>query len=333
MEALVRFRFRWAYVVDLQLRDRYQGEVVKSSYVVILVLGAVVVTAGVQEARMAALRESLKPKAVLEVDEPKVPKRSSVPDSMPERRLLRGDGPVRKPKSDNQIESEVMTKSIRKMWGNPAGKSMMNQGVKVAVAMMYEDFIETLDLSDEEAKHFRELLGSEMMSQKEIGMKMMSATPEERKALAVEMEAMSKESEEAIKTFLNHEEDFDAFKDFKDRLPERQQIEGVRATMVAKNAAMDEATEASLIEAMHKVRTQPGLADFSGAAGLEEMSQGNAVGRFEATWSIQQKALREEVDFLSEVQREAFFEHQEQMKEFQLMGLKMADKMMRSKEE
>ena len=44
-------------------------------------------------------------------------------------------------------EDESLAKSVRKMWDNPAGKSMMNQGVKIAVAMMYQDFIDGMDLT------------------------------------------------------------------------------------------------------------------------------------------------------------------------------------------
>lgn len=226
-------------------------------------------------------------------------------------------------------EVQGFSKNIRKMWDSPAGKSMMGQGVKIAVAMMYEDYIETLDLSDEEAKHFRELLGGEIASQQEFGMKMMGATPEERKQLVEEMEERNRQNEEDIRTFLNNDEDFERFKDYKDRLPERQQLEGVRAAMVARDAEMDEETESRLVEVMHQARTQPGLPDFSQKAAYFESQGEDMVGRFEETWKAQQDLLREEVDFLSDVQQEAFFEHQQQLKEFQLMGLRMADKMMK----
>lgn len=52
------------------------------------------------------------------------------------------------------------------------------------------------------------------------------------------------------------------------------------------------------------------------------------VGRFEESWASQLEMLRNEVGFLNEPQKEAFFEYQEQMKEFQMMGLKMTEQMM-----
>ena len=76
------------------------------------------------------------------------------------------------------------------MWDNPAGKSMMNQGVKMAVGMMYQDFIDGLDLTKEEGDYFKNLLGKEIGDQQELGMKMLGATAEEQKTLAEEFKSV-----------------------------------------------------------------------------------------------------------------------------------------------
>lgn len=280
---------------------------------------------------MAGLKSAQPPVEAVVVPERVSPTGSSSADLREVPRRSAENGGARDGEPVNEVQG--FSKSIRKMWANPAGKSMRSQGMKIAVAMMYEDYIETLDLTDEEAKHFRELLGGEMANQQEFGMKMMDATPEERTVLAKEMTERNKQDEEDIKTFLNSDEDFEAFKNYKGRLPERQQLEGVRAAMAAKDAAMDEETEARLVEVMYKARTQPGLPDYSGKAAYFEADGGDMVGRFEETWKSQQALLREEVDFLNATQQEAFFEHQEQLKEFQLMGLEMAGKMMKGEEE
>ena len=70
------------------------------------------------------------------------------------------------------------------MWDNPAGKSMMNQGVKMAVAMMYQDFVDGLNLTKEEIDYFKNLLGKEMGDQQELGMKMLGATRKSKKPWA-----------------------------------------------------------------------------------------------------------------------------------------------------
>ncbi len=213
-----------------------------------------------------------------------------------------------------------MAKTMRRMLDNPAGKSMMNQGIKVAVAMMYQDFIEGLALTKEEADYFKNLLGEEMAQ--------MSADAGERQALLEDMAKRNLEHDEAIKTFLNNDEDYQSFSAYKSRLPERQQLDGIRATMAGKGAPLDAETESRLIEAMHQVRTESKGPDLSGPDALREIAKGNIVESFEENWRSQQDALRAVTsEFLSPAQREAFEEYQKNMKEMQLISIKMAEKM------
>src|SRR5690606_20030867 len=129
--------------------------------------------------------------------------------------------------------------------------------------------------------------------------------------------------------FLNCEEDYARYQSYKERLPERQQLEGLRSAMASNEVPLDETTEEQLVDAMYRAGTQPQVTDFNGAAGMEALARGNMVEEFQKSWELQQEALRIELNaILDEKQREAFFEHQEQMKEFQLMSIKMAEKMM-----
>ncbi len=307
----------------------------KIPYVVGLVVIAVAATFLIQESRMAGLRDRL---ATAEnsgggtpdgrmIRPVSPPSDSETPPAI-KTRVVDRPAPAQEPASGESDEGDF-GKTVRKMWDNPAGKSMMNQGVKMAVAMMYGDFIDGLDLTKEEADYFRDLLGSETATQQELGMKMMGATPEERKELMEEMERRNKENEEAIKTFLNNDGDYERFEAYQDRLPERQQLDGLRTAMAGNNTPLDGETEGQLVEAMHRARTQAGVKDLSGAEGMKSLAGGNLVRDFEDGWETQQAALRTEVaGILSEDQQKAFFEYQTQMKEFQLMSIKMAEKMM-----
>lgn len=231
-------------------------------------------------------------------------------------------------------DEESFSKTVRKMWDNPAGKAMMNQGVKIAVAMMYEEFIEGLNLTKEESDYIKTLLGKEMTDQQELGMKLLSATPEEQKKLTEEMSKRAKENEEAIKTFLNNEEDFQSFTDYKNRLPERQQLEGIRAVLDSKGAPLNADAEARLVEAMYLARTQADAPDYSGPHAFEEMAKGNIIENFEAGWQEQDDQLMAATQgILNEAQQAAFKEYREEAKKMQLMGIKMAEKMMSEKEE
>ncbi len=312
----------------------------KPSHALGLVVAAVGLTVAVEEYRIANLRAELAERPVARVTEAGRPTGpASAPltaDAAPDPSAVRArERPEPEPAAAEPAEeADDMARTIRKMWENPAGKSMMNQGVKMAVEMMWGDYIESLDLTKEEADYFRELLGRDIAMQQELGMKMLGASEEEREELVAEMERRQKENEAAVETFLNSDEDHQRFSAYKERLPERQQLEGLRAAFGGKDLALDAPTEERLVEAMHRARTASGAQNLEGVEGLRALAEGNMTDVFERSWQAQQAALRREVqDVLDEPRREAFFEYQEQMKEMQLMGIKMAEKMFAPSEE
>ena len=302
-----------------------------------IVAAAVVVTVAIEEFRISELRQRLNDSAKVAdarsspsaKDASAAPVAATPSATAPTKASDRPAKPAASIGEKPDVDEEGLGKTVRKMWDNPAGKAMMNQGVKVAVAMMYEDFIESLDLGKEEKDYFKNLLGKSMADQQEIGMKMMNATPEERTALAKELEERKKANDEAIKTFLNSEEDSKRFTDYQNRLPERQQLEGVRATFAAKNATLDPDTEGRLVEAMYNVRTNSKGADFTGPDAWSKMTDGGLVKNFEQNWDAQEQTLMKEADtILDDTQLAAFKEYRQQLKEMQLMSMKMAEKMM-----
>lgn len=307
----------------------------KTPYAIGLMAAAVLITVAIEETRIASLRAELQKQPAPQANaSPAIAaKTESANDAHapPVRTKNRSEAKAAdapKPAAPD-TDDESFAKTARKMWENPAGKSMMNQGVKMAVAMMYEDFIGSLDLNKEETDYFKTLLGKEMADQQELGMKMLGATPEEQKAISEDLIQRGKDAEEEIRKFLNSDEDFEKYTEYKKRLPERQQLDGIRSTMSAKGVPLDPETETRLLDAMYQVRTNSKAPDLSGPAGFEEMAKGNMVETFEKSWATQQETLKAEAGkILNEAQMAAFQEHQQQLKEMQLMGLKMAEKMM-----
>lgn len=303
----------------------------KAPHVVGLVVASVLVTIAIEESRIAAL----KTKAQSPETTASISKTAAKPDSAgadengPVRTKGRAELKPETPAKTAASDEESFAKTARKMWDNPAGKSMMSQGVKMAVAMMYQDFIDGLDLSKEEADYFKTLLGKETSAQQAIGMKMLGATAEEQKTLAEEIKKQTAETTEEIKKFLNNDADYKSFTDYKERLPEHQQLDGIRTAMATKGAPLDPETEARLMDAMHRARTQSKAPDLSGPEAMTEMANGNLVESFEKNWEAQQESLRAETSgILNSAQMEAFQEYRKQLREMQLMGLKMAEKMM-----
>ncbi len=302
-----------------------------------LVLVSVLVTLAIEESRIAALRSSVNPAPATRAElSPATPVAGAGPN-----RSADSSGPPVRPAArpaaapDPALaaaEDESFAKTARKMWDNPAGKSMMSQGVKMAVGMMYQDFIDGLKLTKEEGGYLKDLLGKQMADQQELGMKLLGASDDERKALTEEITQRSNESDAQIRKFLNSEEDSKSFSDYKSRLPEHQQLDGIRSAMNTQGTPLDADTEASLVDAMYRARTEAGTPDLSGPGALDEMAKGTLTATFETSWDKQQATLQAEAaKILSEPQLSAFQDYQKQMKEMQLMGLKMAEKMLPGK--
>lgn len=307
----------------------------KNSHAIGLVAVSVLITIGIEESRIFALRSpSVGPEKAVAIQAPS--SASNAPATVVEgpgvTKKVRPETPAEKKETENPEES--FAKTARKMWDNPAGKSMMSQGAKMAVAMLYEDFINGLDLTKDEVTYLKNLLGKEVTDQQELGMKMMSGTAEEKKALVEELKKRGDENQEEIKKFLNSEEDYKAFTDYKNHLPERQQLDGIRSVMITKGAPLDADTETKLVDAMYRARTGAKGPDLSGPQGMEELAKGNIVETYEKSWNAQQEALGKETGgILNEQQNASFQEYQKQVKEMQLMSLKMAEKMMSEKKE
>ena len=310
----------------------------KTSYAIGLVVVSVLVTLTIEESRIATMRTGYKTSLAAAANMQtaaicgKPPLETGESPAGPVKTKSRTEMKPATPVKAGESDDESFAKTARKMWDNPAGKSMMNQGIKIAVAMTYQNFIDGLKLSKEEGEYMKTLLCKQMSDQQELGMKMLGASAEEQTKLAEEITQREKDNEEDIKKFLNSEDDFKSYTDYKKRMPEHQQLEGIRSAMTSKGTPLDAATETRLVDAMYRARTESKAPDLSGTAGIEALASGNIVETYEKSWQIQQDALQKETSkILNETQQAAFQEYQKQAKEMQLMGLKMAEKMMPSK--
>ena len=238
---------------------------------------------------------------------------------------------VSRPSSDPAGSgAESLGKSLRQMSENPAGRAMMNQGIKAMSAVWFADLVDEFGLSREEEDYFLRLVAGSMSAQQNIGMKVMTAkTAEERKALEEEIESAKNETREAVKSFLNNDEDFAAYERYEEQLPERQQLEALRDTMLEAGFPLTPDQEDQVIEAMFQVRTsRTDGTDWHGAGGMEAIAGGDAVEMFEQEWEESSRATAEEVGKILEgEQLEAFKKYQVQIKDMQLMGIRMAEKM------
>lgn len=301
-----------------------------------IVAAVLVVLLGIEELRLQKLRQQL---AGMEPTTPVAADASAgtgssdvVADAPPPRSGDRPDKP--KPSELESSEREFGT-TMRKMAENPVTQSMMNQGVKAMVGVMYADLIEKFGLTEEEADYFLALKASVLSSQQQLGMRIMGAKDAtEREAIMQEIEDSKKENEDAIKEFLNSDADVATYETFEKRLPERQQLDGIRGSFSAAGTPLRPEQEAELIDAMYTARTtQPHLIDWNGTKGMDAIASGEASERFKLEWDQRAEHTAAAVaPVLDEAQMDAFRTYQEQMRDMQLMGLEMAEKMFKSQD-
>ncbi len=317
------------------------GGNMKSPQVLVLVALAVAATVAVEEYRISKLRESLgvpvgsvasstaSPARVAASGDGGSPmKAKSDPDNRPATTV------ITPPVIETPILGKAFASNARKMLDNPAAKSMMSQGTKVAVALMYQDFIDGMKLSKEESDYFKNLLAREVGDQQELGVQMMEASPEERKVLAEDSKKRSEETQQEIRKFLNNEDDYKAFVAYKNRIPERQQLEGIRSALSAKGVPLDAGVETKLVDAIYRARTEAEAPNLSGPEAVNGLANGDLSENFEKAWSAQQEFLEKETrELLSPEQIAAFQEYRQQMKEMQLMQIKMAEEMISEKKD
>lgn len=304
----------------------------KTSHAVALTISAVLITVAIEETRIASLRSNKatsEPPQITKILRGTEGTASVIP---PQASLLEGP-PTRRhraaPESSKKENTEILGKTMREMRDNPAARSMMDQGAKAAALMMYGDFIDSLDLTKEEGDYFQKLLAKQTIDQQGIGMKLLDASPEESEKLIAEMTQLEEEGKQAIKEFLNNETDIKKFENYEERMPERMQMDGIRSAMTEKEMPLTEETEEQVVSAMYKARTESGaFDDINSPEDLEALTSGNAAAVLEQGWAKEQELLRKELTgVLNPTQIQAFFEYKAQMREFQTMGLKMAEQM------
>ncbi len=233
--------------------------------------------------------------------------------------------------------AESMQQSLRKMVENPAGRAMMNQGIRAMAGVWYAALVKDLELSPEEQEYFLDLIGAGFSRQQEVSMKMLGAKDAaERESIASELKAIENDQKEAIKDFLNNDEDNRRFLAYQERLPEYQQLDGLRAVMNEASAPLTPEQEAQVVDAMFRARTAtPGSSQWQqgGTQGLEAIASGDAEKQFEQYWAAAaQQAATEVGTVLQGEQLAAFKRYQEQTKEMQLMGIRMAGQMFRGQQ-
>ncbi|MGC6426377.1 MAG: hypothetical protein ACON5H_05200 [Akkermansiaceae bacterium] len=307
----------------------------KKNSILLLLVAALIAVIVVEEIRIKDLRNELAAQSEKASSETVKPVTAPRPQSLSSRESTRdtslADRDEVKEKETTALED--FGKAMRKMAENPAAREMFKTGHVAAARMMYGSLLESLNLTKEEEEYFLGVLAGEFADQQQMGMRMLGArSVEDRRAIAEELENNKQKRKEQIAEFLNNDEDNAEFEKYQERLPERQQLGGIKAAIAQTGTPLTEEQETQLVDVMHRIRTSSKASKkWDGANAMEMFARPDVEEVFEKDWAAGQEALKGEVgSILNDEQSAAFFESQAQTKQMHLMGLRMMKNMMQN---
>lgn len=217
--------------------------------------------------------------------------------------------------------------SLADVMQSEAGRAMIKQGIEAGIPMMYGDFIDSLDLDEEESKYFKGLLTQRMLDQQQLGMKWMSADGEEKEAIALAMEKSRKDSSVKIDEFLQSEEDSATFKKYEQQLPERQQMQGIRNSLA--NEPLTPEVEERLVDTLYQARLNSGEGNGSDEENWQQLGETGDFSLIENRWKATDEEIAKNIpNILTPTQTETFLNHWKTARTMQTAQYKMGMEMM-----
>jgi len=151
-------------------------------------------------------------------------------------------------------QRKMMRNMVKMMEENPTINKIVEASQRGVMGALYSDFVEYLDLDQEESKYFMDLLMYRQMANVDMAMKMMSGelTEEEQAALMKEVKLASETTKEEMKNFLNNSEDYEEWEFYEDTVGERMMLS--QMDQMLGDAALPEDTYREVLEIMYDER-------------------------------------------------------------------------------
>jgi hypothetical protein len=226
-----------------------------------------------------------------------------------------------------------MKDAMSEMMKNPAMREMAKQQQIAMIDLQYGGLFSQFQLDDTEKANFKQLLAERVGLESDLAMKMMDdkLTPQQRQAMIQEVKAAKAQNDEKVRTFLNSEQDYQAFQQWEDTKNERMQLSMGQSAFNGTGEPLTAEQEQHLVNAMYEVRKQPStvpdlnkIENFDprhlDAAGLErQLAKLDANAR-----QVYERASA----FLSPNQLKALKTMQDQQRSMAEYGLKMSASML-----
>jgi hypothetical protein len=232
---------------------------------------------------------------------------------------------------ENVPNERRMMASMAKMMENPTMNKVMEASQRGSIGALYSDFIEYMNLDEEETKYFMDLLMHRQMKQVDLAMKMMSGglTDEEQQTLTDEVAAASETVKEEMEEFLNNPEDYAEFEFYEKTIGERMMLSQMDHDLAASDATLPDETYRDLLDMMHDERENFDFtSDLNDQENMdmsaERFSTENLQNFANDIEQLNESISRKAQDLLTPEQFEAFIKSLKAMTDMQLAQLEMA---------
>lgn len=227
---------------------------------------------------------------------------------------------------------------MRDLQDNPVMNELMTAQQRATLEVMYKGLVEKLHFTDEERKQFFDLLLDRQMQNAKLGMQLGAGqlSKEETQDLMKKSQAAQKATEDAIKFFLNSDEDFAAFQFYEATTGDRMALGGLRAQLKQQGTAdLAAGVDEQLVKIMYEERKTYPFANghqdqntFDPAMFTEE----RIAQQIKDLRALNQRISERAGGLLTADQRKVFEASQESMLRMQESSLQMAAKMFHARE-
>lgn len=168
--------------------------------------------------------------------------------------------------------------NVRELLKNPAMRAMMDQQQAVMIETSYTPLFNQLQLTDEEKEHFKKLLVEKQKAETDLGLKLLdpNLSPAERQSILAQAEKNKQTFDQAIKTFLNDDGDWNSFQQWETTKPDRTLYDAIgRSLFAGSPEPLTPQQEQMLINTMTQMRTSPTPEQQALAKAMQDPTQMN----------------------------------------------------------
>lgn len=224
--------------------------------------------------------------------------------------------------------------NLREMLKNPGMRAMMEQQQAVQIETSYARLFDQLKLTDEEKAHFKKLLTDRQKAETDLGLKLLdpNLTPEDRKQIMAQAEKNKKTYNDAIKTFMNNDSDWNTFQSWEDTKPERTLYDTMgRSLFASSTEPLSPQQEQTLLNTMTQIRKSPSPEQEAISKAMQDPSQmndGNIQRMLQMTDQNNQRILQQAATTLTPGQLKTLENYLQQSRSMTETGLRMGSMFM-----